>query len=207
MQLCGQTEGGPSGVYCTAEQVRARPDASGRQALPFTEARVVDLEDNPVVPGQVGELVLRGETIMKGYWGKPDETAEALRGGWLRTGDLARVEPDGYITLVDRLKDMIITGGRNVYSVEVENALAEHPDILDCAVVSQPHPDYGESIVAVLRLRDGAVLTLGDVKAFCADRIAGYKIPHSIVIADIPRSPSGKVLKHELRDSLAPAAR
>jgi len=109
-------------------------------------------------------------------------------------------------TLVDRLKDVIITGGRNVYSVEVENALAEHPDILDCAVISRPHPDYCKS-VAVLGLRDGAVLRLGDLMAFCAGRIAGYRIPHRIVIADIPRSPSGKVLKHKLRDSLASAAR
>ena len=114
IQLCGQTEGGPGGVYCDVEQVKARPDASGRQALPFTEARVADPEGRDVGPGGVGELLLRGESVMKGYWNKPAETAEALRDGWLHTGDLARVDADGYLTLVDRLKDMIITGGHNV---------------------------------------------------------------------------------------------
>ncbi|GAA3311425.1 hypothetical protein GCM10020295_81050 [Streptomyces cinereospinus] len=127
MQLCGQTEGGPGGIYLTGEQVRARPDASGRQPLPLTESRVVSLHGQDTLPGEVGELILRGETVMKGYWNKPAETAEALRDGWLHTGDLARVDADGFVTLVDRLKDLIITGGRNVYSVEVENALAAHP--------------------------------------------------------------------------------
>lgn len=202
MQLCGQTEGGPGGIYSDYEQVKARPDASGRQALPLTEARVVDLDGDDIEPGGVGELLLRGETIMKGYWNKPVETAETLRDGWLRTGDLARVDEDGYLTLVDRLKDLIITGGRNVYSVEVENALAAHPGILDCAVISRPHPDYGESIVAVITTRDGVTLTLDDIKAFCSDRISAYKIPHELLIHDIPRNPSGKILKHRLRDSL-----
>ncbi len=163
IQLCGQTEGGPGGVYCDVEQVKARPDASGRQALPFTEARVADPQGHDVGPGCVGELLLRGESVMKGYWNKPAETAEALRGGWLHTSDLARVDADGYLTLVDRLKDMIITGGHNVYSVEVEGALAAHPDVVDVAVVGLPHPDYGESIVAVITPRDGATITLDDV--------------------------------------------
>jgi acyl-CoA synthetase (AMP-forming)/AMP-acid ligase II len=200
MQLCGLTEGGPTGIYCDVEQVKARPDASGRQALLFTEARVVDPDGNDVEPGAIGELILRGETIMKGYWNKPAETAEAIRDGWLRTGDLARLDADGYLTLVDRLKDLIITAGRNVYSVEVENALAAHPDVADVAVVGRPHPDYGESIVAVISPRQGATVTLEDVKAFCAGRIARYKIPHDLVVDAIPRTPSGKIRKHQLRD-------
>ncbi len=202
LQLCGQTEAGPGGIYCNYEQVKARPDASGRQAVPLTEARVVDADDNDVAPGEVGELILRGETVMKGYWNKPAETAEALRGGWLRTGDLAKLDDDGYMTLVDRLKDLIITGGRNVYSVEVENALAAHPDIADCAVVSRHHPDFGESIVAVITPKEGATITLAQVKEFCADRISDYKIPHDLVIGAIPRNPSGKILKHQLRDAI-----
>jgi fatty-acyl-CoA synthase len=200
MQLCGLTEGGPGGIYCDVEQVRARPDASGRQALLFTEARVVDPVGNDVEPGGVGELILRGETIMKGYWSKPAETAEAIRDGWLHTGDLARLDRDGYLTLVDRLKDLIITAGRNVYSVEVESALAAHPDIADVAVVGRPHPDYGESIIAVITPREGATVTLEDIKAVCADKIARYKIPHDLVVGTIPRTPSGKILKHRLRD-------
>jgi acyl-CoA synthetase (AMP-forming)/AMP-acid ligase II len=205
MQLCGQTEGGPGGIYCDVEQVKARPDASGRQALPFTEARVVDASGNQVEPGGIGELILRGETIMKGYWNKPAETAETVRDGWLHTGDLARIDADGYLTLVDRLKDMIITGGRNVYSVEVENVLAAHPDIADVAIVGRPHPDYGESIVAVITPRAGTSLTLADVKAFCADKIAHYKIPHDVVVGTIPRNASGKILKHQLRASVGAA--
>jgi acyl-CoA synthetase (AMP-forming)/AMP-acid ligase II len=202
MQLCGQTEAGPGGVYQTAAQVAERPDASGRQALPFTEVRVVDLEGRDVAPGEVGEMVLRGESIMKEYWRKPEATADTLRDGWLHTGDLTRVDPDGYLTVVDRLKDMIITGGRNVYSVEVEAALAGHPDIVDCAVVARPHPDYGESIVAVVTPREGAVVTLDDVRAFCAGRIADFKIPHDVVVGAVPRNPSGKILKHRLRDAV-----
>ena len=127
---------------------------------------------------------------------KPAETAEALRGGWLHTGDLARVDADGYLTLVDRLKDVIITGGHNVYSVEVEGALAAHPGIADVAVVGRPHPDYGESIVAVITPRDGESITLDDVRAFLRDRLTGYKIPHDVIRGAIPRNPSGKVLKH-----------
>lgn len=204
IQVCGQTEGGPGGIYSDADQVEARPEASGRQAVPFVQARVVDTSGEDVRPGQVGELILRGETIMKGYWNKPEETARALRDGWLHTGDLARVDSDGYMTLVDRLKDMIITGGRNVYSVEVEHALAAHPGVLDAAVISRPHVDYGESILAVLILREGVSLTLEDVKSFCRRRIAAYKVPHDVIFVDaIPRNSGGKILKHRLRASLA----
>ncbi len=202
MQLCGQTEGGPGGIYSDAAQVKARPDASGRQALPFTEARVVDPEGNDVEPGGTGELVLRGETIMKGYWNKPTETAQALVDGWLHTGDLAKLDSDGYMTLVDRIKDLIITGGHNVYSVEVENALAAHPHIADCAVVARPHPEYGESIIAVVSPVEGATITLDEVKSFCRERISHYKVPHGLVIRDIPRNASGKVLKHVLRTEI-----
>lgn len=202
MQLCGQTEAGPGGIYCDVEQVKARPDASGRQALLFTEARVVDPAGSDVPAGGIGELVLRGETIMKGYWNKPAETAQTIRDGWLHTGDLARLDADGYMTLVDRLKDMIITGGQNVYSVEVEGALAAHPNISDVAVVGRPHPDYGESIVAVVTPREGTTVTLEDLKEFCADKIARYKIPHDLVLGPVPRNPSGKILKHQLRETV-----
>lgn len=205
MALCGQTEAGPGGIYLTGDEVKARPDASGRQPLPLTEARVVDATDVDVQPGEAGELILRGETVMKGYWNKPAETAAALRDGWLRTGDLAKVDADGYIALVDRLKDMIITGGRNVYSVEVESVLAAHPAIAECAVISRPHPEYGESIVAVVVPHEGTSITLDEVKLFCQDHIAAYKIPHDLVIHPIPRNPSGKILKHKLRAALAAA--
>jgi fatty-acyl-CoA synthase len=203
LQLCGQTEGGPGGIYSNAQQVKDRPDASGRQPLPFTECRVVDSAGNDVAPGETGELLLRGETIMKGYWNKPEATAETIVDGWLHTGDVARLDADGYMTLVDRLKDMIITGGHNVYSVEVENALAAHPDIADCAIVSKPHPEYGESIVAVVTPVEGATVTLDQIKEFCRERLSHYKVPHDLVIRSIPRNPSGKIMKHVIRAEMS----
>ena len=202
-QLCGQTEAGPGGIYSGPEDVRARPDASGRYAIPSTEARIVDADGADTGPGEVGELVLRGETIMKGYWNRPEATADTIRDGWLHTGDLAVVDADGYITLVDRLKDMIITGGRNVYSVEVENALAGHPDILDVAVIGVPHPDYGESILAVIVPASGAGPTVESLREWARDRIADYKAPHAVAVHPIPRNPSGKIQKHLLRAELA----
>lgn len=204
IQACGQTEAGPGGIFANHDQVRERPDASGRQPLPMTECRIVDLDGRDVAPGEVGEMLLRGETIMKGYWNKPKATAETLVDGWLHTGDLARLDPDGYMTLVDRLKDMIITGGRNVYSVEVENAIAGHPHILDCAVIARPHPEYGESIVAVAVLKEAITLTLDELREFCRERIAAYKLPHELVLTpQIPRNPSGKILKKVLRERLS----
>jgi acyl-CoA synthetase (AMP-forming)/AMP-acid ligase II len=204
-QQCGQTEAGPSGIYQTPEQVRARPDASGGQPRPYCEVRIVDLEGNDIGPGETGELLMRGRSVMKGYWNRPRETAEALRDGWLHTGDLVRLDDDGAMTVVDRIKDMIISGGRNVYSVEVENALASHPGVSDCAVIGRPHPDWGESIVAVVAPRDGAsVPDLPGLRDHCRAQIADYKLPHEVLpVHSIPRSPAGKILKQDLRALIA----
>ena len=205
VQFAGQTEAGPGGIYLTGEQARERPDASGRQAFLFTEWRIVDEHEVDISPGEVGELLLRGETIMKEYWNKPEETAAALTAeGWLHTGDLVRLDPDGYMTFVDRLKDLIITGGLNVYAIEVENAVMAHPDVAEVAVVSRPHETYGESIVAVIIPNAGKSITLESIRDFCADKLSKYKIPHAIEIVEtLPRNPSGKVLKHRLRELIA----
>ena len=206
MQLCGQTEAGPGGIYSTGEQVKERPDASGRQGLPLTEVRIVDLMGEEVEPGDVGELVMRGETVMKGYWGKPKATAEAVHDGWLHTGDLARLDVDGYMTLVDRMKDVIITGGRNVYSVEVENALLAHPQIIEAAVIGRPHEVYGESIVAIVTTAEGSGLDSEAIRDHCREQISTYKVPHEVRITTaIPRNPSGKILKHQLRKAVEDA--
>jgi fatty-acyl-CoA synthase len=201
-QLCGQTEGGPGGVYSGPDDVRARPDASGRHGIPNTESRVVDADGNDVAFGEVGELLLRSETVMKRYWNKPEETAKTIRDGWLHTGDLALLEEGGWMTLVDRLKDMIITGGRNVYSVEVENALMGHPDIADVAILGIKHEEFGESILAVITAREGTTPTLESVREWSRTQIADYKAPHELVFHTIPRNPSGKIQKHVLKEQL-----
>ncbi|HWJ11494.1 MAG TPA: AMP-binding protein [Nocardioides sp.] len=199
-QLCGQTEAGPTGLFSTVEQLRERPDSTGHQSQPFLEHRIVDASDEVVGAGEVGELNFRGEGVMKGYWNAPDPTAETLRDGWLRTGDLFRVDPDGALVLVDRLKDLIITGGQNVYSAEVEQAMLTHPDVVDCAVVGDPHEEYGETVVAVVSLVAGSGLDLDGLRAHCAPLLAHYKLPRRLVVlADIPRNAGGKLQKHVLR--------
>lgn len=200
--LCGLTEAGPGGIYLgPADQLRKL--GAGGKAIPNTEARVVDLDMRDVSTGTVGELVLRGETIMKRYWNKPDATSDAFRDGWLLTGDLATIDDEGYITLVDRKKDMLITGGMNVYSVEVENAIQSHPSVLDCAVIGVPHPDYGETVVAVVTTKPNTSLTLDELRTHCRMLIADYKLPRRLVLAEVPRNASGKALKYQLRERLS----
>jgi acyl-CoA synthetase (AMP-forming)/AMP-acid ligase II len=206
MQLCGQTEAGPSGIFSTPEQVRLRPDASGRQAVLNMECRVVDVNGHDVAPGECGELLLKGETIMKEYWRNREATAAAIVDGWLHTGDICRLDADGYLTLVDRLKDMIITGGRNVYSIEVEGAVAAHPAVVDVAVIGRPHRDYGESIVAVVTLAGDSTISLDELREFVATRLAHYKLPRELVIVpQLPRNASGKILKRQLREQICSA--
>ena len=204
IQACGQTEGGPGGIYATASEVRDKPSASGRFGLPNTESRVLDEDGHDVAADAVGELVLRGETVMKRYWKRPTETEEAMHNGWLRTGDMAHVDAQGYVTLVDRKKDMIITGGRNVYSVEIENALAGHRELADCAVVGVPNETWGESIVAFVVPRQVEAPSLEALHAHLSPHVSRYKMPHQVLAVDaIPRNASGKILKHVLRQQLA----
>ncbi|SFN18489.1 fatty-acyl-CoA synthase/feruloyl-CoA synthase [Pseudonocardia ammonioxydans] len=202
VQACGQTEGGPGGILLHHDDVVARPEASGRVAVPNTEVRIVDPSGNDVEPGGVGEMIMRGESMMKGYWRKPEATAETVRDGWVHTGDLARIDEDGYITLVDRLKDLIITGGANVYSAEVEGVLAAHPAVGDLAVVGRRNEEYGEIVVAVVDLAPGASLTLDELREYGRTQLSGYKLPRELTIGAVPRNPSGKILKHRLRVDL-----
>jgi long-chain acyl-CoA synthetase len=165
------------------------------------EIRIVDTEDREVPPGTVGELVARGPNIMKGYWNLPELTAEALRGGWYHTGDAGYEDEDGYIFLVDRIKDMIVTGGENVYSVEVENAIYRHLAVKDCAVFGVPDKEWGEAVHAVVTLKPDASTSEAELIAHCRALIAGYKCPKSVEIRDEPMPLSGanKILKSELR--------
>ena len=202
-QQCGQTEAGPTGIYSTMEQVRSRPLSSGHLAQPFVEARVVDARGDDTAPGQVGELVFRGEAITKGYWNQPHATQDVIRDGWLHTGDLMQVYDDGAMRLVDRLRDVIITGGRNVYSAEVEQAIADHPEVVDVAVIGRPDPEWGETVIAFITAVDGSGLTPASLRQHCTPRIADYKIPREFIFAPIPRNGAGKVQKHLLRGELS----
>jgi acyl-CoA synthetase (AMP-forming)/AMP-acid ligase II len=226
VQGYGQTES--SAVLCvlrpedhvldgTPEQSK-RLASAGREIF-GTEVRVVDGDGNDVEPGRIGEVIGRGENIMKGYWNMPEATAETLREGWLHTGDLGTVDEDGYVYILDRVKDMIISGGENVYSREVEEILYMHPAIADAAVIGVPHEQWGESIKAIVVLREGEKAGEDEIIDFCRSKLAGYKRPRDEIIDfcrsklagykrprsvdftdSLPRNLSGKVLKKILRE-------
>jgi long-chain acyl-CoA synthetase len=163
------------------------------------EMRVVDENDEPVEQGEVGEIVIRGHNIMKGYWQRPDATEEAMRGGWFHSGDMARTDEEGYFFIVDRKKDLIIRGGYNVYPREVEEVLYEHPKIREAAVVGVPHDEWGEEIGAAVVLMEGEELSPEEISAYVKDRIAAYKYPRIVwFLDDLPKGPTGKILKREI---------
>jgi long-chain acyl-CoA synthetase len=156
------------------------------------------------VTGVTGELWIKGPNVVRGYWEKPEETARTFTRGWLRTGDVARLDEEGFIYIVDRAKDMVIRGGENVYCVEVENALYDHPAVAECAVIGVPHPVLGEEVGAVVVLRAGTKVTAEELGVFARERIASFKVPTRVWFrADpLPRNPAGKALKRELRDEV-----
>ncbi|GAA3566799.1 long-chain fatty acid--CoA ligase [Amycolatopsis ultiminotia] len=173
---------------------------SAGRAGSHSEVRVVGPDGNPLPAGEVGEIAVRGGHVMQGYWNKPEETAAAIRDGWMHTGDGGYLDEEGYLYVVDRLKDMIVTGGENVYSAEVENALGRHPAVAQCAVIGVPDPDWGERVHAVVVLHPGETLTVEELRAHVKESIAGYKAPRSLEIVDgMPLSGAGKILKRELR--------
>jgi acyl-CoA synthetase (AMP-forming)/AMP-acid ligase II len=150
---------------------------------------------------EVGEIIVKGDIVTKGYWKLPEETEKSIRDGWLYTGDLAVIDEEGYVTIVDRKKDMILTGGENVYSTEVENILYTHPAILECAVIGVPDPKWGEAVKAIVVLKDGQKATGQEIIQYCKHRIAHYKAPKSIDFIDVlPKTGSGKIHKKGLRD-------
>jgi acyl-CoA synthetase (AMP-forming)/AMP-acid ligase II len=172
----------------------------GRPVL-HTEIRVVGPDDLPLAAGEHGEIVIRGPKVCKGYWRDPEATAHAFRSGWFHTGDVGYLDRDGYLYVVDRLKDVIITGGENVASLEVERVVYAHPDVVEAAVVGSPDPRWNEVPVAYVVLREGATADEDVLSRFCAERLAKFKTPKAFRFVDeLPRTPSGKVLKRELRD-------
>jgi acyl-CoA synthetase (AMP-forming)/AMP-acid ligase II len=165
------------------------------------ELRIVDEAGNDVPQGEVGEIIMRGGSIMKGYWNKPDATTEAVKDGWFYSGDAGFLDEEGYVFIHDRVKDMIVSGGENVYPAEVENALFAHPDIADVAVIGVPSEKWGEAVKACVVMAEGKSLSEDEIIAFARARIAGYKLPKSVDFIDaLPRNPSGKILRRELRE-------
>jgi long-chain acyl-CoA synthetase len=164
------------------------------------EMKVVDKNDNELAVGEVGEIVIRGPNVMKGYWNRPQATQEAMRGGWFHTGDLARVDEDGYFFIVDRKKDMLIRGGYNVYPREVEEVLYEHPAVREAAVIGVPHDELGEEVGAAVALKEGASIAAEELRDFVKGKIASYKYPRVIWFVDeLPKGPTGKILKREIK--------
>ncbi|GAA0944133.1 long-chain-fatty-acid--CoA ligase [Actinocorallia libanotica] len=196
----GQTEMSP--VTCALEAGDAlRKIGSVGRPVATVAARIVDAGMKDVAPGEVGEIVYRGPSTMAGYWNDPQATAEAFEGGWFHSGDLVRADEEGFLYVVDRKKDMIISGGENIYCAEVENALAAHPAVAEVAVVGVPHDRWGETPLAVVVPAAGAQApTAAELAEWCRERLASYKRPTAVVaVAELPRNASGKVLKHELR--------
>jgi long-chain acyl-CoA synthetase len=163
------------------------------------EMKVVDDQDADLATGEVGEIVIRGHNVMKGYWQRADATQECMRGGWFHTGDMARVDEDGYFFIVDRKKDLIIRGGYNVYPREVEEIFYEHPAVAEVAVLGVPHDELGEEVAAAVALKSGATVDVEELQAYIKDQVAAYKYPRTIWLVDeLPKGPTGKILKREI---------
>lgn len=201
-QLYGMTEN--SGL-ATSDRI-TKPYQRGSAGLPYchVELRIVDDRDNPLPPGQPGEIVTRGPSVMKGYFKDPEATAEALRGGWMHSGDIGYVDEKGWLYVVDRKKDMIIKGGENIFPAEIENALYAHPSVAEAAVIGVPHPTYGEDVVAYVVLHGGADASAEDLIERVKTEVSSFKAPSEIVfVSQLPKSGVGKILRRTLRDQYA----
>jgi fatty-acyl-CoA synthase len=207
LQAYGMTELSPVATFLSASDhkraVEHNPgllQSAGRPVV-GTQVRIVDEDDNPVPNGAMGEIIVHGPQVMKGYWNLPEATAEALRGGWMHTGDAGVIDDEGYVYIQDRVKDMIVSGGENVYPRIVEDVLFKHPAIVDAAVIGVPDPQWGETVKAVVVLRQGESATEEEIVEFCQGQLGGFERPRSVDFADVlPRNATGKVLKRILRE-------
>ncbi|TMD61934.1 MAG: long-chain fatty acid--CoA ligase [Chloroflexi bacterium] len=208
VQIYGQGEAPMTISYLRREEhvTHGDPLAERRLAsagIPRTdvEVRIVDDDDHEVTAGKIGEIAARGSVVMAGYWNRPDETAESLRGGWLHTGDIGMMDEQGYLYLLDRKKDMIISGGNNIYPREIEEVLLKHPAIYEVAVIGVPDPLWGESVKAIVALRSGMTVTEEEVNGLCRQHLASYKKPRTVeFVQELPKNAYGKILKRELRE-------
>jgi long-chain acyl-CoA synthetase len=193
----GLSETSPIASFNHPDQER-KPGSIGTP-IEGVEMRLIDDDWNTVPAGEIGEIAIRGHNVMKGYWNKPEATAEAIRDGWFRTGDMARVDDDGYYFIVDRKKDLIIRGGYNVYPREIEEVLHEHPAVAEVAVIGIPHADLGEEVGAAVALKPGASATPEELRSWARDRVAAYKYPRQVWLVDaLPKGPTGKILRREV---------
>lgn len=201
-QVYGATETAPVAVYLRAEDSFDRVGSAGRPAI-HCRVRIVDDQGADVPPGSPGEILVNGPNLFREYWGDPAATEAALKDGWFHTGDIAHRDADGFIWVDDRKKDVVISGGENIYPAELENVLADCPDIAEAAVVARPDPRWGEVAVAIVVPRPGATLSAADVLALFEGRLARFKHPRDVVFVDaLPRNAMGKILKYELRERL-----
>jgi long-chain acyl-CoA synthetase len=195
------TETSATATTHSAEDYEHRPDSCG-PAVPVTDLKIMNLEGtSELAIGEVGELWCKGPQVVKGYWRKPEATAQTFVDGWVKTGDLARLDEEGFCFIIDRAKDMLIRGGENIYCIEVENVLYDHPAVLDAALVGIPHKTLGEEPGAVVTLKPGATATEAELRGFVAERLAAFKVPVRILFwpETLPRNANGKILKAELR--------
>jgi long-chain acyl-CoA synthetase len=197
----GLTESTSIVTYNPHADILRIPESVG-PPVPVLEVKVLDPDGKELSPGEVGELCVKGPSVVKQYWNNQLATEQTFVNGWLHTGDLGHKDEDGYVYIVDRIKDMIVSGGENIYCLEVENALMQHPAVLDAAVVGVPDPVMQEAVKAVICLRPGMSATADEIKEHCKKLIASYKKPKYVVFSDsmLPRNPGGKVLKSALKD-------
>jgi long-chain acyl-CoA synthetase len=192
----GLSETSPVASFNRAEKAKA-----GSIGLPIdgVEMAVVGEDDQPLTPGEVGEIVIRGHNVMRGYWNRPDATSEALRGGWFHTGDVGRQDEDGFFFIVDRKKELIIRGGFNIYPREIEEVLYEHPAVLETAVIGVPHATHGEEVAAAVVVKPGAQVSGDELRGYVKARLAAYKYPRHVWLVDaLPKGATGKILKREV---------
>lgn len=201
MDVYGQTEA-TCNISVLAAKDWERKKGSVGKAVPFSQVRIVDDQDRDLPAGEIGELICRGPNVMEGYYNNPEAAQSALRGGWLHTGDLARKDEEGYIYIAGRIKDMVITGGENVYPREVEDLLLEHPNVKEAVIIGVPDPKWGEAVKAVIVIHDGKQASEEEIIHFCKQSIAHYKAPKSVnFVNELPRNASGKIDKENLKRS------
>jgi long-chain acyl-CoA synthetase len=200
----GMTETNAYGPQNAGDDYMRKPTSAGR-VVPTVQMRVTDANDVPLPIGEVGEIWFRGPNLIRGYWNKPEATAETLVDGWLRSGDIGRIDEEGFIYVQDRAKDMVLRGGENIYSAEVEAAIYEYEDVYEAAVFGLPHERLGEEVAAVVHPKPGRTLDLAALQNHVAQRLAAFKVPSYIEIsgAPLPRNPAGKFLKRQLREEIA----